>query len=159
LKKLLLIYERVQATVYFSIENNGVGEGMISLLEADDNPPETSEFVSEEGAKRQGMTTTNKSKMRSCVSIKELVERGAMLIKSKVLIEEMKNYVRKGASYAAKAGATDDLVSACLIVVRLLEEVASFDQDAYEKLYAHAFDEESGNIDWDTEDHFEGFVF
>jgi hypothetical protein len=158
-KKMLLIYERVQANVYFSIENNGVGEGMISLLEADENPPETAEFISEQGAKRQGMTTTNKSKMKSCVSMKELIERGAMVIKSKVLIEEMKNYVRKGASYAAKAGATDDLVSSCLIVIRLLEEVASFDQDAYEKLYAHAFDEESGNVDWDTEEHFEGFVF
>lgn len=159
LKKLLLIYEKVQATCYFSVENNGVGEGIISLLEADDNPPETAEFISESGAKRQGMTTTNRSKMKCCVSIKEMVERGAMTIKSRVLIEEMKQYVRKNASYAAKPGGTDDLISACLIVIRLLEEVASFDQDGYDKLYAHAFDEGSGNVDWNEDEHFEGFIF
>lgn len=148
LKKTLMIFEKVQATVYFSIENNGVGEGMISLFEVDETPPEMAEFVSETGAKRKGMTTTGKSKIKACITIKEMVERYSMRIKSRALVEEMKQYVRKGGSYAAKTGGTDDLISSCLIVVRLLEEVATFDQDAYDKLYAHAFFEDTGS-EWD----------
>lgn len=151
LKKMLSIYERVGATVYFSVENNGVGEGIISLYEADENPPETAEFVSEAGAHRRGMTTTGKSKMKACVTIKEMVERNSMKIKSRTLIEEMKQYVRTKGSYAAKIGGTDDLISSCLIVTRLLEEIASFDQDAYDKIYAHAYLSDDGS-EWNEND-------
>lgn len=151
LKKLLSIYERAQATVYFSVENNGVGEGMISLYEADESPPELAEFVSEAGAKRRGMTTTGKSKMKACVTIKDMVERNSIKINSRSLIEEMKQYVRKAGSYAAKIGGTDDLISSCLIVVRLLEEVSTFDQDAYDKLYAHAYIQDDS--EWSENDY------
>lgn len=139
LKKLLYVLEKVNAVVYFSVENNGVGEGILSLYEADEYPPESAEFVSESGSNRKGITTTTKSKLRSCVSFKELVERGEIKIHSRVLLEEMKQYVRKKGSYCAKPGSTDDLISSCLIIIRLLEEVASFDQDAYDKLYAHSY--------------------
>ena len=152
------MYERVGAIVYFSVENNGVGEGIISLFEADDNPPETAEFVSELGAKRKGMTTTSKSKMKACITIKEMVERYSMKIKSKVLIEEMKQYVRKAGSYSAKLGGTDDLISACLIITRILEEVASFDQNAYDKLYAHAFLGDDGG-EWSIDENYEPDAF
>lgn len=139
LKQLLITFERAQANVYFSIENNGVGEALISLYEADESPPATAEFMSESGTGKRGFTTTGRSKMKSCLSLKEMIERGAIRIKSRPLVEEMKQYVRKGGSYNAKPGGTDDLISGCLIVIRLLEEVASFDQDAYSKLYSHAF--------------------
>lgn len=160
MKKTLNVYGKTQSTVYFSIENNGVGEGMISLYENDDDFPECGEFISESGANRQGITTTNKSKMRSCITIKEMVERYGITLKSKSLVEEMKNYVRKGASYAAKAGATDDLISACLIIIRLLEEISSFDQDAHDKIFSHAFNDNSGD-QWDenNDEAFSGFIF
>lgn len=152
LKKILAVYEQAQATVYFSVENNGVGEGIIALYEADDNPPTAAEFVSEDGAKRKGMTTTGKSKMKACLAIKEMVERNSMVIRSKVLVNEMKQYVRRGNAYAAKIGGTDDLISSVLIVSRLLDEISSFEQAAYNKLYAHAY--LSGGVDeWDM--HYE----
>ncbi|TFH11188.1 MAG: hypothetical protein E4H14_01150 [Candidatus Thorarchaeota archaeon] len=139
LKKLLKMLEQKQCTVYFSIEANGVGEAMISLYEADQTPPETAEFVSETGQKRKGMTTTGKSKIKACLAFKEMVERDSMKIRSRFLLEETKNFVRAAGSYKAKRGSTDDLISGTLIVTRLLEEMATFDQDAYDKLYAHAF--------------------
>lgn len=148
LKKVLHIYEKVQSTVYFSVENNGVGEAIVALFEADENPPMLAEFISEQGAKRIGMTTTGKSKIKACLALKEMIERNGITIRSRILVEEMKQYTRKGGSYAAKLGATDDLISSCLIITRLLEEVASFDQDAYDKLYAHAFINE-GDSTWD----------
>lgn len=139
LKKMLHVFEKAQSTVYFSVENNGVGEGIIALYEADEQPPQTAEFVSEPGAARKGMTTTGKSKMKACLTFKEMVESSAMTVKSQALVAEMKQFVRKGNSYSAKSGGTDDLIMGSLIAIRLLEEIASFDQTAYDKLYTHAY--------------------
>lgn len=145
LKKLLLMLGKTKAAVYFSIENNGVGEAMIALLESDENPPDTAEFISESGQKRKGMTTTGKSKMRACLSLKETIERNALKLKSKILVEELKQFVRKNGSYAAKRGGTDDTVSATLIVLRLLEEISMYDQEAYDKLYASSYLKDDGS--------------
>lgn len=152
LKKMLHVFEKAQSTVYFSVENNGVGEGIIALYEADEQPPQTAEFVSEPGAARKGMTTTGKSKMKACLTFKEMVESSAMTVKSQALVAEMKQFVRKGNSYSAKSGGTDDLIMGSLIAIRLLEEIASFDQTAYDKLYTHAYssvtDSEYDDNDW-----------
>lgn len=160
LKKMLRIFEKVESTVYYSVEVNGVGEAIVALLEADEDPPETAEFVSETGQKRKGMTTTGKSKIKACLAFKEMVERDGIHIKSKTLVQEMKHFVRKAGSYAAKPGATDDLIMATVIAIRLLEEISSFDQDAYDKLYSHAFFEEgSGGSEWDENDTGLGMIF
>lgn len=157
LKKMLRIYEKAQASVYFSVENNGVGEAVMSLYEADDDPPDTAEFVSETGQKRRGMTTSGKSKIKACLALKEMIERDSMKIRSKVLVAELKHFVRARGSYAAKTGCTDDLVMATIIAIRLLEEISTFDQDAYDKLYAHAYnpadtDDYSRREDYDDGD-------
>jgi hypothetical protein len=136
LKNLLIMLEKSGAAVYFSVENNGVGEGVISLYEADEHPPENSEFVSEVGRKRRGMTTTAKTKMRACVNFREMIQKRNMHIRSPILLQELKSYVRKRGSYAAQAGSTDDCVAASLIIVRLIEEIATFEQDAFDKLYS-----------------------
>lgn len=164
LKKLLRIFEKVGTTVYFTVENNGVGEAIIALYEADESPPTSAEFVSEPGAARKGFTTTGKSKMKGCLALKEMVERDSIKINSSLLVGEMKQFVRKGQTYTANAGSSDDLIMASVIAIRLLEEIASFDQEAYDKLYAHAyFDEKKYSGDWDDWSGDEGdldpFVF
>lgn len=159
LKKVLKIFERQGSTVYFSVENNGVGEAIIALYEADENPPDTAEFVSEAGQNRRGMTTTGKSKMKACLAFKEMVERNSININSRLLVAEMKQFVRKGASYQANVGSSDDLIMASVIAIRLLEEIASFDQDAYDKLYAHAYFDEDPSSEWDDNATPDGFVF
>jgi hypothetical protein len=147
LKKMLLVYEKIGAPVYFSVENNGVGEGIISLYEADESPPNSAEFISETGQNRKGMTTTGKSKMKACLLMKEMVERNAVTINSPLLLAEMKMFIRKSGSYSAKVGGTDDLISSSLIALRLLEEMSTYDQTAYDKLYAHAYAPVSGEYD------------
>ncbi len=148
LKNLLLYLESFDTMVYFSIENNGVGEGLISLYEADETPPDNSEFISEEGAKRRGMTTTSKSKMKACVNFREMLQKRNLHIKSPILLKELKSYVRTRGSYAAQRGATDDCISACLIISRLVEEIAQFEQEAFDKLYSGQF-EAWGTDNWD----------
>lgn len=139
LKKLLKIFERAKSTVYYSVENNGVGEAIMALLEADERPPETAEFISEAGQKRRGMTTSGKSKLKACLVLKEMIERNGLGVRSPALVAELKHFVRSKGSYAAKRGSTDDLVMATAICIRLLEEIATFDQNAYNKMYSHAF--------------------
>lgn len=156
LKKLLQVLEKVGSTVYFSVENNGVGEAIIALYEADENPPQTAEFVSEAGQKRKGMTTTGKSKLKGCLTFKEMVERNALTIKSKALVAEMKQFVRKGGSFAAKVGGTDDLIMGSVIAVRLLEEISQFEQEAYDKLYAHAYS--AVDSEYDDKDYGMDFI-
>lgn len=138
LKKLLKMLEKMNCIVYFSVENNGVGEGIISLYEADESPP-SAEFISETNAPRLGITTTGKSKMKTCITLKEMLERNALHIKSKILLEELKHFVRRGGSYAAKRGSTDDSITATLVVIRLLHEISTFDQDAYDKIFTQAY--------------------
>jgi hypothetical protein len=137
LKQLILTLERVGATV-FSVENNGVGEGVIALFEHDEHPFQ-GDFVSEDGASRLGMNTTGKSKMVACLDMKELFEKGMMTIQSPILIQEMKQYVRKGTSYQAKPGCTDDCISACLVVIRLIKHMSTYDQAAYDTMYAAGY--------------------
>ncbi len=150
LKNLLIYLERKNCMIYFSVENNGVGEGVISLYEADEDPPVNSEFISEEGKGKRGFTTSTKSKMRACVNLKEMYEKGNIIIMSKVLLAELKSFVRHKAAYAAQKGSTDDCIAALLIVIRLVEEISTYDQIAFDKLYSGEFNE------WD-EKEWDGF--
>lgn len=151
LKRLLRIFENAESNVYFSVENNGVGEAIIALYEADEHPPEDAEFISEAGQKRKGMTTTGKSKMKACLLFKEMVERNNIHIKSKALVAEAKSFVRKAGAYAAKTGSTDDLIMGSVIAIRMLEEISTYDQDAYDKLYSQAYTDANDDTDgWDT---------
>jgi len=139
LKKLLNYLEATGSAVYFSVENNGLGEALMSLYEDDDNPPINSEFISEAGQGRKGMATTGKSKIKACATLKEMIERKSINIVSPITVQELKDFVRKGGSYGAKYGATDDSVMSTIIVVRLLQEIASFDQEAYDAVHTHSY--------------------
>jgi hypothetical protein len=150
LKNLLRYLESTNSTVYFSVENNGVGEGMIALHEADESPPAFAEFVSEAGKGRYGMTTTGQKKMRACLNLKEMVEKNTIKIVSPMLVQELKEYTRKAGAYAARIGSTDDCISACLIVMRMLLEVGSYEQEAFDKL--HSFDDDG----WSDADYVDG---
>ncbi len=150
LKNIIRYLEDNCETVFFSIENNGVGNGLISLYESDDEPVVSAEFISETGKDKLGFTTTAKTKMRHCVSFKELVEKGHMTINSWHTLTEMKSYVRHAGAYAAQLGATDDSISSILIIIRILEEIATYEMTAYEKLY-------SANVDDWNEDDWDGY--
>lgn len=147
LKNILKLLESAGSNVFFSVENNGVGEGIIALYESDEHPPEYAEFVSEQGKNRLGMTTTHKSKMRACLNLKEMIEKNTLKIVSPTLLKELKEYTRKSGSYAARTGSTDDCISAMLIIMRLLLEISSFEQDAFDKL--HQIEEE----EWSSSDY------
>jgi hypothetical protein len=136
LKLILNKISAMKSTCYFSIENNGVGEGMIALYENDEVFPENVDFVSEEGSNRMGMRTESRIKLRTCLQLKQMIESEKIKVWSETLLEELESFSTstKG-SYAAQVGATDDLISGLLIIIRLLEEMATYDQKAFDTFH------------------------
>ena len=123
--------------LYYSIENNSIGEAaLISLNEyGEQNVPGV--FISEPGKKRRGFNTTQKSKLTACAKFKTLLESKKMTIHSYGLISELKAFVASGGSYAAKIGDTDDLVMASLLIVRVLQQLSDFNYDLDEHIRDH----------------------
>lgn len=124
--------------VFWTFERNGVGEAIAALYNVDENPPQFADLINE-GEGKLGMQTSNKSKVLACLQLKTLVEkiRNGIQLRSEINIFELKNFVASGGSYAAKSGATDDSVSALLLIVRLLKYVADFDDQARKIMYEH----------------------
>lgn len=142
LKWVLKGLENKSCDVYFTIENNGVGEGLIALYEADESPPSAAMFIGDEG-KRPGMTTLGRNKLRSCIVYKELVEARQITINSAQTILELKTYVRKAGSYQAQIGATDDCISSGLLLGRVLHEISAYEEEAFDTVYRV---DESGEV-------------
>ena len=113
-------------SIYYSIENNSIGEAaLVSLNEfGESNIPGT--FISEPGKKRKGFNTSNKSKLAACAKFKTLLESKKLTIHSRSLISELKAFVAHAGSYAAKIGDTDDLVMASLLVVRIIQQLGEY---------------------------------
>jgi hypothetical protein len=114
-------------SIYYSVENNTIGEAaLISIAEyGEENIPgyflSDNSVINSVGRRfRKGFNTTNKAKITACNKFKILVESGRTKIRSKPLVSELKTFVANGTSYAAKPGETDDLVMSSLLVVRML---------------------------------------
>ena len=121
--------------LYYSVENNSIGEAsLVSLNEYGENNI-LGTFISEPGKKRKGFNTTNKSKLTACAKFKTLLESKKLTINSRSLISELKAFVAHAGSYAAKIGDTDDLIMASLLNVRMIQELGSyhFELDSYVK--------------------------
>lgn len=123
-------------TVYWSFENNSCGGIVGALHMQDEKFPEDPILINEKGTKL-GMRTVNKSKLEGARHLKNLIEKskGGYQIHSEKLIFELKNYVATGASFAAKYGCTDDLVSAMLIVSRMIAQLAQYEPEVFDALY------------------------
>lgn len=161
LKGLLLYITSKGGNAWWSVENNGVGEGILSLHEADENPPEDAEFISETGKNRKGFNTSERKKLIACVSMKNFVESGNLTIKSRYLLSELKMFIRKGGSYTAGPGSTDDCIMALLIVVRIMAMIAEYDEEAWQKMYVsnhHDFDDSSEDEEYDETDDYFGII-
>ncbi len=123
--------------IYYSVENNSIGEAsLVSLAEyGEANIPGT--FISEPGKKRKGFNTGPKTKLTACAKFKTLLESKRMTVRSKSLISELKAFVASGGSYAAKIGDHDDLVMATLLSVRMMQQLADFHGDLEAQIRDH----------------------
>jgi hypothetical protein len=120
--------------VHFTVENNGVGEGIITLFETDEKLPENVSIVSDDG-RQIGMNTNARTKLQACKVFKEMTEAGKLGMKSADIIREIKTYIQTKGSYAAQTGSTDDCISTWLLICRVLKQMSSYDPDAFQTLY------------------------
>lgn len=119
--------------LYWTVENNSIGEAVLQIIEDTGEHNFPGVFISEKrkggvsrGRFRKGLNTDNRKKLYACSKMKSLMESNRMVVNSQPLIKQLKNFVSHGASYAAKSGEHDDLVSACLLIVRMLETVINW---------------------------------
>ena len=123
--------------IYYSIENNGVGEAAIVSLNEFGEANIQGIFISESGKNRRGFNTSNKPKLAACAKFKTLLESKKMTIHSRSLISELKAFVASGGSYAAKIGDHDDLVMATLLSVRIMQQLANYHGDLESQIRDH----------------------
>ena len=125
------------SNIYWSVENNTIGESALLVIQdfGEDSIPGM--FVNEPIRKghirkfRKGFNTTHKTKISACARLKSMIERNKMTIHSKPLISELKSYVASGSSYRAKTGEKDDLVSASLLAMRIIQVLKDWDPKVY----------------------------
>jgi hypothetical protein len=130
-----------RAEVVWSFERNGVGEALVAMIQNDDAADggvyiDGCELYNENN-NRLGVYTTGRSKLVSCMQLKNLVEKvkGGLTIHSDILLFELQNFVAMGGTYQARYGSTDDAVMAMCVVIKLLNRVASYDDKARQIVY------------------------
>jgi hypothetical protein len=129
--------------VYYSIENNTIGEAaLISIAEYGEERIQ-GYFLSDPSGGgngrryRKGFNTTNKPKLAACNKLKTLIESGRMKVRSASLVSELKTFVASGVTYAAKPGETDDLVMSTVLAVRMLQLLQTYDNSIDTQLRDH----------------------
>jgi len=123
--------------IYWSVENNGIGEAALIVINdfGEENIPGL--FVSEPIRKghvrkfRKGFNTTHSAKITACSRLKTMIENDKLEVNSKPLISELKNFIATGSSFQAKLGTTDDLISAVLLAIRMMDVLKDWDPRVY----------------------------
>jgi len=132
--------------IYYSIENNTLGEAALVSLEEYGEDSYPGMFLSESKKRgssrrtRKGFTTTNKTKIEACAKLKTLIELDKMKIHSKSLISELKNFVAVGTTYKAKEGETDDLVMSMVLIVRMMQQMQNYHPELSSQIRDHGED-------------------
>ena len=130
-------------SLYFSVENNTVGEAALVAISELGEETYPGMFLSEPIKKghvrryRKGFNTTHKSKLAIAAKLKQLIESKTLKIYSKPLISQLKAYVAKGLSFEAKVGENDDLVASLLLNIRMIMMLQDWDPSVYEKMHEH----------------------
>jgi len=132
---------RRRADVVWSFERNGVGEALVAMIQNDDSPDggvyiDGVELYNEKND-RLGVYTTGKSKLVTCMQLKNIIEKinEGMKINSDATLFELQNFVAAGGTYQARYGSTDDCVMALCVVMKILNRVASYDDKARQMVY------------------------
>lgn len=139
IKFLDKMYELGVAEIYYTVESNSYGLGVLNLLETSTARslvrPETT-LVTYPGNKTLGTPSTPATKRKGCAKLKDLVESHVMTLRSERLVTELKFFVKAGAAgFKAESGMHDDLAMACVVFANMLEAMAEFDEVVFDKMH------------------------
>jgi hypothetical protein len=137
LEILFFLRDHGCSQLYWTVENNSIGEASLVVIRDTGEETFPGEFVHEpkkvNGKRgRKGFHTGHRSKMEACLHFKRLIESDKLRLNSKPLISEMKNFVARNHSFSAKPGEMDDLVMSMLLNVRVISYISSFDDGIYD---------------------------
>ena len=130
----------VTSSIYYSVENNTLGESALMAIDALGEESFPGLFLSEPVKRghvrkfRKGFNTTHASKIAACAKLKQLLETKKLKIRSKALISELKTFVGEGVTFKAKGGQHDDLVTSMLLAVRMVMTLQEWDPLIYDKM-------------------------
>lgn len=135
IRTIEFLFDRGASEVYYTVENNGIGAGVLRLLENSDNKSvQNAMLISDEGEDKSGIKTTGKNRSKSCAQLKDLIELGKMKINSEKLKVQLKFFVKKGGKFQAESGTHDDLVMACVIFCNMLEMLVNYEDSVYDTM-------------------------
>lgn len=108
--------------IYWTLENNGSGEGFICALREKGGPEyiKRGTLINERGNKRIGFTTSKANKPSACSQLKIMIETNKLKINSREYAVQLSNFSAKSAlSYSANGEGHDDLISSSLIMIMM----------------------------------------
>ncbi|UTS53937.1 large terminase protein [Escherichia phage UE-S1] len=127
----------IEDSLFWTLENNSIGEAAILAVQnlGIENFPGT--LINEPrrtrtGRIRKGMTTTKSTKKTACIHMQKLMETFRMDVASKNLHRQLNDFIRAGSEdgvFKAKLGCKDDLVSATLLIVRMIDIISKFEEN------------------------------
>jgi hypothetical protein len=134
----------VNPKIYYSVENNTVGEAALIAINEMGEESIPGMFLSEPLKKghvrrfRRGFNTTHIAKISACAKAKQLIEQKKLSIYSKSLISELKTFVATGITFKAKSQEHDDLVAGLLLIIRMIMMLGDWDPMVYNKMIEDA---------------------
>jgi hypothetical protein len=148
------LYECGCRQIYWSVENNTVGEAALAVIRETGEENFHGEFLTESkktrgGTVRKGFNTGNRTKLEACEQLKRLVEQDHLALYSGPLISELKTFVAIGNTFKAKPGTKDDMVMSLLLNIRMIHMVSQYEDEVYSAVNAsisdaeHELDEEA----------------
>lgn len=120
----------IESNIYWSLENNSVGQGLVctlrELAKNDEYCEDFRKYIRHATLINQrkksnnnddiiGFNTNKTSKTIASSQLKTLLETKKIILNSYPLVKELSNYTRKSVSYSADKSEHDDLISALLI--------------------------------------------
>lgn len=140
-KKLIdlitMFFNQGATEIYYGIENNGVGNGVLRLIEAADNSYlDRATMISSTDAngviRKSGITMTSRSKAIGCAQLKQMMENLQISINDAMTKTELQMFVKTGNSFAAQRGAKDDRVMSLVILMLILLELTVYEDSVEE---------------------------
>lgn len=119
--------------IYFTLENNSWGEAALQSINEIGEDRFQAIMMHEPRVRgvanrRKGLNTNTRSKALACSKMKSLLESEKLRVTSRLLVRQLKFFVSKGDSFAAKQGENDDCVMATLMCVRMMQMVTNWDE-------------------------------
>jgi hypothetical protein len=135
---------------YFSVERNGVGVGIINIIELTGIHRFQGWFIDASEAtihqkglgngqqkinRWRGLFMSAATKKRFALQFKSLIERNIFVPRRKYLVSQLKTFVRQGnMGFGAKEGSKDDIVMRCVIMTALLDELYRQEPDLEDRI-------------------------